>query len=114
MAINETLHYKALYFDLSVKNLSIYFSDPRNAYHKIRNYLTQRNFSHEQYSGYHSLYKTTDLDIFDLVVQMSEAFPWLEPCMNHFEVTDVEANHDLIRILRKPSERLNTLCPLCP
>lgn len=27
---------------------------------------------------------------------MSDAFPWLQYCVNHFEVTNVGANHDLM------------------
>ena len=55
-------------------------------------------FSHEQYSGYHSQYKTTDLEIFDLVHEMGKEFPWLGRCLNHFEVTNVGANHDLMHL----------------
>ena len=65
----EAKHFKALYFDLCVKNLEKYHSatNPRGDYRKIHDYLLQRQFFHEQYSGYHSQYKTTDLEIFDLV-----------------------------------------------
>ena len=54
---------------LEVKDLKKYFSEsnPNGAYGKIREYLEKREFSHEQYSGYHSKYKTTDLEIFDLI-----------------------------------------------
>lgn len=100
MARREARHFKALYFDLRVKNLETYFSEsnPTGAYRKIKDYLLARNFSHEQYSGYHSNYKTTDLEIFDLIREMSDTFPWLKGCLNHFEVTNVGANHDLMRL----------------
>lgn len=100
MARREARHLKALYFDLRVKDLETFYSksDSTGAYRKIKNYLLARNFSHEQYSGYHSKYKTTDLEIFDLVREMSDTFPWLKPCLNHFEVTNVGANHDLMQL----------------
>lgn len=103
MARRETKHYKALYFDLHVKDLEKYYSatNPKGAYRKIQDYLLGRNFSHEQYSGYHSKYKTTDLEIFDLVHDMSKEFPWLGQCLNHFEVTNVGANHDLMQLFEK-------------
>lgn len=84
MARREAKHLKALYFDLRVKDLKEYFSEtnPNGAYGKIRDYLVKRNFSHEQYSGYHSRYKTTDLEIFDLIWEMSRELPWLAPCLN--------------------------------
>lgn len=103
MARREAKHLKALYFDLRVKDLEKYYSaaNPTGAYHKIRDYLLKRNFSHQQYSGYHSKYKTTDLEIFDLVREMSRELPWLKECMNHFEVTNVGANHDLMRLFEE-------------
>ena len=39
---------------------------------------------------------TTDLEIFDLVREMSNEFP------NHFEVTNIGANHDLMQIFEEP------------
>ena len=71
---------------------------------KIQKFLIRRSFSHEQYSGYHSLYKTTDLEIFDLIRDMSDTFPWLQHCVNHFEVTNVGANHDLMDLFMEDVE----------
>lgn len=104
MAKRETKHYKALYFDLRVRDLERYYSatNPRGAYRKIQDFLLGRHFSHEQYSGYHSEYKTTDLEIFDLVHEMGKEFPWLGQCLNHFEVTNVGANHDLMQLFGEP------------
>lgn len=76
---SEVRYFKALYFDLRIKNLKEYFS-------------------HEQYSGYHSKYKTTDLEIFDLIREMGEEFPWLPQCLNHFEVTNIGTDHDLMQL----------------
>lgn len=96
-------HYKALYFDLCVKDLQEHFSstNPNGAYRKIQDYLMKRNFSHEQYSGYHSRYQTTDLEVFDLIRAMSEELPWLQQCLNHFEVTNVGENHDLMNLFEQ-------------
>ena len=104
MKEREAKHFKALYFDLCVKDLEKHYSatNPRGAYRKIQDYLLQLKFSHEQYSGYHSKYKTTDLEIFDLVYEMNKEFPWLGYCLNHFEVTNVGANHDLMQLFDEP------------
>ncbi|MCD8045354.1 MAG: hypothetical protein LUE90_01630 [Clostridiales bacterium] len=98
MAGGKSGQYKALYFDLSVKQLRKYFSatDPNRAYRKIKRFLLSRNFSHVQYSGYHSDYRTTDLRIFDLIMEMNKQLPWLAKCVNRFEVTNVGARHDLM------------------
>ena len=93
MARKEAKRFKALYFDLRIKDLEEYYSKtrPKGAYELMKKFLTKRNFSHEQYSGYHSCYKTTDLEIFDLIHDMSDTFPWLQHCVNHFEVTNVKS-----------------------
>lgn len=82
----EVKHYKALYFDLCVGDLKQYFSEtnPTGGYYKIQTFLESRNFVHMQYSGYHSEYQTTDLEIFDLVNDMSQKLCWLPKCLNHF------------------------------
>ena len=100
MARGESKKFKALYFDLKIKELKIHYSetDPTGAYRKIKSFLTKRNFSHAQYSGYHSNFKTTDLEIFDLIDEMNRSLPWLSNCVNHFEVTNVGANHDLMEL----------------
>ena len=106
MPRNEGKKLKALYFDLRLKDLKEYYSakDPTGAYRKIKSFLTKRNFSHEQYSGYHSNFKTTDLEIFDLIDEMNRTLPWLAKCVNHFEVTNVGANHDLIELFTEVVE----------
>lgn len=106
MARGESRKYKALYFDLKIKRLKEYYSetDPTGAYRKIKSFLTKRNFTHEQYSGYHSGFKTTDLEIFDLIDEMSRTFPWLSKCVNHFEVTNIGANHDLMELFAEDIE----------
>ena len=103
MARREAKHLKALYFDLRVKDLKEHYSEtnPNGAYGKIRDYLLKRDFSHEQYSGYHSKYKTTDLEIFDLIREMSRELTWLPCCLNHFEVTNIGANHDLMQLFEE-------------
>lgn len=111
MTRREAKHFKALYFDLHVKALKMHFSEtnPTGAYGKIRDFLLERNFSHEQYSGYHSKYKTTDLEIFDLIREMDQRFPWLALCLNHFEVTNIGANHDLMQLFEEPFSEPDTM-----
>lgn len=94
----EVRHLKELYFDLRSKDLREHYSQTnlKGAYALIQRFLTSHNFSHEQYSGYHSKHKATDLEIFDLIRDMSDTFPWLQYCANRFEVTTVNTNHDLM------------------
>lgn len=110
MKIQETPQYKALYFDLKINELAKNYSqqNPKGGYRKIQQFLLGNNFSHEQYSGYHSLYKTTDIGIFKLVKKMYAELPWLQPCVNHFEVTNIGLNHDLaILFSKEPAQIIN-------
>lgn len=111
MSKREAKNFKALYFDLCVKDLAEYYSNtnPTGAYRQIRDFLRDHNFSHEQYSGYHSHFKTTDLEIFDLIREMSDKHTWLRHCIKHFEVTNVGANHDLMCLFNKEVPNAETV-----
>lgn len=100
MEVHDNREMKALYFDLRVNDLRKHYSEtsPNGGYAKIRDYLLDHDFSHEQYSGYHTNYKTTDVDIFNFVSKMHMELPWLEYCLNHFEVSNIGANHDLMKL----------------
>lgn len=102
----EALHYKALYFDLGVNALKENYSEtnPQGAYKRIKEFLREHDFLHEQYSGYHSKYRTTDMDVVELIDQMNSALPWLAPCVNRFEVTDIGENHDLKHLFDREEE----------
>ena len=108
MIKSETKRYKALYFDIRIKDLEQYYSskNPKGAYRKIKHFLVNNRFSHEQFSGYHSLYKTTDLEIFELIGKMKKELPWLQLCINHFEVTNIGANYNLIPLFIKDFDEL--------
>lgn len=88
---------KALYFDLKISELIKFYSrtNPKGGYKKIQEFLDEHDFSHEQYSGYHSKYPLTDYDVFNLIKNMISELPWLEPCINKFEVTNINNSHDL-------------------
>ena len=98
MPKTEIRRLKALYFDMRIKDLEKYYSakNPKNAYKRIKRFMNAHGFVHEQYSGYHSSSRMTDLEIFDLIYLMSNTYPWLKHCMNRFEVTNIGANHDLM------------------
>ena len=94
----EIPQYKSLYFDLRIDRLKQYYSStsPKGGYARIHNFLTNQNFSHEQYSAYHSKFRTTDLYIFKLIKRMRIELPWLENCVSHFEVANLGTNHNLL------------------
>ena len=97
----DTRQFKAIYFDLRIKDLEKYYSakSPKGAYQRIKTFMVNNDFEHAQYSGYHSTKKTTDLEVVDLVGTMRDSFPWLGKSANHFEVTNIGANSDLMHVL---------------
>ena len=101
MAKREARQYKALYFDLVVQLLKQYYPKKNHlgAYKDIKKYLLGHGFTHEQWSGYHSKARMTDLEIFDLVQDMAQQMAWFSKCINHFEVTNIGTNYNLMEIL---------------
>lgn len=101
MARREARQYKALYFDIHINDLKKFYPKKNHlgAYTDIKRYLLRHAFTHEQWSGYHSKNRMTDLEIFDLVQDMANQMPWFSQCINHFEVTNVGTNYNLIDIL---------------
>jgi len=97
----DTYSFKALYFDLHTKSLSQHYSisNPNGGYSEIKDFLTNHNFTHEQYSGYHSNFKTTDMRIFRLIKLMKTEMPWLSECLSKFAVMDVGENYNLMKLM---------------
>lgn len=109
MARREAKQYKALYFDLYIQSLKQFYPKKNHlgAYNDIKRYLLSHDFTHEQWSGYHSKKKMTDLEIFDLVQDMAQKMAWFSRCVNHFEVTNIGTNYNLIEILEPEDSELD-------
>ena len=101
--------YKALYFDLKIKDLEKYYSltNPKGSYSEIQGFLNENGFEHEQYSGYHSAQATTDMNVFTVIKNMHIQFPWLRKCVSKFEVTNIGENSDLIKMFPVESDEYN-------
>ena len=96
----ESRQYKAVYFDLKIDDLKKHYSEkaPKGAYRRIKTLMLANGFHHAQYSGYHSTTKMRDLEVIDVIEKMRDALPWLGKCANHFEVTNIGANSDLMHL----------------
>ena len=75
----------------------------RHAYDDLKHFFKVHHFSHRQGSGYISDNKLTTADIYDLMDELSQQFPWIESCVNKIDVTNVGQQHDLTDLL-KPTE----------
>lgn len=108
--MNPERSFKAsIYFDLSTEALkTIYASqtnhDYTNAYNKIRSFMEENSYKHEQGSVYHSTEELTNPDIYHLMKDMSEKFPWLKDCTERFSYAEISERHDLMHLLQNEKE----------
>lgn len=103
----ERTYYKALNFDLDTHQLKTYYPGPdyRHAYKDLREFFKHHHFSHRQGSGYMSDNKLGTADIYDLMDELGQQFPWVGNCVNKIDVTNIGRQHDLTELL-KPAETI--------
>lgn len=98
----ERKYYKALNFDLDTNSLKEHYpgASYRQAYDDLRKFFERHNFSHRQGSGYISETKLGTADIYDLMEELSQVFPWIGMHINKIDVINVGRQHDLTELLR--------------
>lgn len=98
----ERKYRKAINFDLDTRKLKTLYpgGDYHAAYYDLRRFFASHGFEHRQGSGYLSQAKLTSADIYDLMDDLSQAFPWLGSCTNKIDVTNISQQHDLLELLR--------------
>lgn len=97
----ERKYFKALYFDLDTHQLKEYYPgrNYRHAYEDLRRFFSHHHFSHRQGSGYLSKEKLSISDIYDLMDDLNQQFPWMEICVNKIDITNVGRQYDLKELL---------------
>jgi len=98
----ERRYRKAIHFDLDTHCLKRLYPgrDYRAAYYDLRRFFAVHGFAHRQGSGYLSETKLTSADIYDLMDELAQAFPWLGECVHKIDVTNIGQQHDLLELLR--------------
>lgn len=98
----ERKYFKALNFDLDTHQLQEHYpsANYRKAYDDLRRFFKHHQISHRQGSGYISDNKLATADIYDLMDELSQQFPWIGKCVKKIDVTNVGTQHDLIELLR--------------
>lgn len=76
----------------------------RQAYYDLRRFFERNQFSHRQGSGYISNTKLGTADIYDLMDELIQQFPWIGMCVNKIDVTNVGTQHDLTELLQVTEE----------
>ena len=93
-----SLSRKAINFDLSTNELKKHFPNTAEAYNQIKSFMLKNGFEHRQYSGYASIEPMDNDDIASLARRISKNFPWLSPCVQAFDVTDIGEQYSLKHI----------------
>lgn len=98
----ESLHYKAINFDLSIHQLEKYYShkSPQDAYRDMKVFLEKENFSHRQYSGYRSHHKLSNFDVMNLIKRMKDDLDWIDKCARKMDITNITQQYDVIPFLK--------------
>lgn len=96
---------KAINFDLDTKKLETVYSvqtgkSPNTAYDDLKRFFKSHNFDWRQGSGYTSQHPLPYTEVFSLVEDAKEKFPWLSECVKKFDVTDIGKYHDLTSIIK--------------
>lgn len=104
----EYLSRKQITFDLNQKQLSENYPRPeltlnstfyKRAYKDINGFMIHNGFEHRQYSVYNSREQFTTYDIANLLDRLANTMPWLYPCVNEIDVTDIGEQHSIKEIL---------------
>lgn len=89
---------KALNYDLDDKLLQKYYPNPKsykNAWTTVKKYLYKKGFESRQYSGVVSIKPMPDAIVQEIILELNEAFEWLGPCVQRFDVTNVGPTYNL-------------------
>ena len=95
-----SLSRKAINFDLSTKELKKRFSDTREPYNQIKQFMLENGFEHRQYSGYASIKPISDKRINLIVKKLAKKFPYLSNAIQEFDVTDIGEQYSLSHIFK--------------
>lgn len=104
----ERKYFKALNFDLDTRQLQEHYpgANYRQAYDDLRRFFKRHQISHRQGSGYISDNKLTTADIYDLMDELSQQFPWIGKCVKKIDVTNIGRQHDLTELLQTVEEEI--------
>lgn len=99
---------KQITFDLKQEALSKNYPRPKfalsptfykKAYKDIGHFMSENGFEHRQYSVYVSKEPLSTYDIANLMDKLANKMPWLYPCVNEIDVTDIGEQHSIKEIL---------------
>lgn len=99
---------KFIAFDLDTKQLKMFMDRYQTAYEKIKKFMLDNNFKHEQGSCYISNIAMTHSEIQDIVEDLNNKYDWFAPSVKKLCVTDVGRKYDLAVGLRDDNVNFNS------
>ncbi|MEG2814019.1 MAG: VapD family protein [Oscillospiraceae bacterium] len=96
---------KAINYDLKSEKLKEFYpgKNHKKAWQDLKKFLLENGFKSRQWSGCVSKKAMTDAEIYTLIENSANKFPWLSKCTEKFDVTNVGRNFDLTPLLKAQS-----------
>lgn len=95
---------KAINFDLDTKVMKEQGLYPKG-YKLLKNSFKELGFTHRQGSGYTSIDKITNDQVYTLIENIVSENPWLADCVKKIDVTDIGRQHDLTDMVKDFAEQ---------
>lgn len=81
---------RQIMFDLDTKVMEkILGTKYTNVYKNIEQYLKEKGFSHPQGSGYISDKAISNSEMFDIIIELKEKYPYIEKCVRDIRVANI-------------------------
>lgn len=93
----------AINFDLEQKKIEKYLDErnPEKAYGLIRKFLKDKGFIHVQGSGYNSEKEMLEHEVFQLMLELDEAFEWFGKSVKSIQATEIGEQYDYTEQFKK-------------
>jgi len=101
---------KAINFDLDERKLKKLYPSRfpfayKHAWSDIKRFMEKNGFEHRQYSGYVSRKPMSYTEVIKTMEKLRSVYPWIGPCAQKFDVTEVGKTYSLLELLRRDPEK---------
>ncbi|MDB7980804.1 hypothetical protein [Faecalicoccus pleomorphus] len=105
---------KAINFDLDTRKLKELYPSTspngwRQAWAQIESFLKEQGSIHVQYSGYQSLEPMWTNEVFIVMENLQNKYPWFRDCATSADVTIVTDRYNILEYLKNQELKTSTL-----
>jgi len=107
---------KAINFDFDELELKRHYPSKfpfayKRAWSVVKKFMIQHGFEHRQYSGYVSKEPMSYYELNKILIELCNAHPWVGPCSQQFDVTEVGETYSALDLLRRCAEKAKEYTP---